>query len=149
MDVGVAHADLTGFAALTAPTPRGTVGGAFGRSNDWGGFELELAHTYLDSSTGAPTVVTYGVSFFKRFKSPSPRVTFYGLVGFGVYCETGGRANSGLGGNKNLGGGAHLRVAGPLKLRLDYRWFRLGTPDGGEPVSRNLQRLSAGLSVAF
>jgi hypothetical protein len=48
----IAHADMSGFVDFTTSTLRGTVGGAVGKSDDWGGYELDLALTHLGSSTG-------------------------------------------------------------------------------------------------
>jgi hypothetical protein len=45
----------------------------------------------------------------------------------------------------NLGGGAKIRLAGPLRLRLDYRLFRLQ----GSPLHTTYQRFYAGANLAF
>lgn len=54
----------------------------------------------------------------------------------------------------NVGGGVLLNITGPLKLRLDYRLFRLGEVSKEEigaisPSRKHPQRIAAGLSVRF
>ena len=45
----------------------------------------------------------------------------------------------------NLGGGAKIRLLGPLRIRLDYRVFRLQ----GSPLFSTYQRFYAGGNIAF
>ena len=54
----------------------------------------------------------------------------------------------------NVGGGVLVGLAGPLKLRLDYRLFRLGEVSKEEigaisPSSKHPQRIAAGLHFRF
>ena len=148
--VAPAHADMTAFVGMTTFTSRKTVGGAFSRCRGAVCPETEFAHTSEDATTGAPSISTFGVNLLVRFKSPAPRMNFYGTAGFGLYCEMGGRSTSGGGGgHRNLGGGAQIVLAGPVTLRLDYRLLLLGQPDDGKPFERRPQRMSAGLSLRF
>ena len=45
----------------------------------------------------------------------------------------------------NIGGGAKIRLVGPLRLRLDYRVFNLH----GSPKFKNPQRFYAGINLSF
>jgi opacity protein-like surface antigen len=72
------------------------------------------------------------------------RTQFYATTGVGLYRERLGsrRETSGL---ADLGGGAKIRVTGPLKLRVDYRFFRLR----GTPVRQTSHRVYAGATLGF
>ena len=45
----------------------------------------------------------------------------------------------------NIGGGAKLKLVGPLRLRLDYRVFKLQ----GSPLYETYHRFYAGANLAF
>jgi hypothetical protein len=45
----------------------------------------------------------------------------------------------------NLGGGAKIRIKGPLRVRLDYRIFKLN----GSPLYSPYHRFYAGANLAF
>ena len=45
----------------------------------------------------------------------------------------------------NVGGGAKMKLVGPVRLRLDYRVFHLQ----GQPLHPQVQRFYAGLNVKF
>jgi hypothetical protein len=45
----------------------------------------------------------------------------------------------------NVGGGAKIRLAGPLRLRVDYRVFRLQ----GDPLHSTYQRFYIGANLKF
>ena len=68
-------------------------------------------------------------------------------VGGGVYHETlstepnDDHTNFGT----NIGGGVKITLAGPIRLRLDYRVFSLR----GTPRQTNAQRLYAGINLKF
>jgi hypothetical protein len=69
---------------------------------------------------------------------------FYGTTGGGVYRERLGlRQETHFA--TNVGGGAKIRLVGPLRLRLDYRIFRLQ----GEPLEQTYQRFYAGANLSF
>ena len=75
---------------------------------------------------------------------PIAGLQFYGTAGAGGFRETFGafsETNVGV----NVGGGVKMSLAGPLRLRLDYRVFTLrGTPLYSQP-----QRFYAGLNLKF
>lgn len=53
---------------------------------------------------------------------------------------------------KNSGAGAQIVIAGPLRLRLDYRIFVLGEAPDASPgivLQRHPQRVTAGLNLPF
>jgi hypothetical protein len=80
-------------------------------------------------------------------------MTIIGPGGVGLYGETfGSSGGSGEVLAKNIGGRAKITLAGPLKLRLDYRVVLLGeTPDAtpGVVIHQHHQRVSAGLTLAY
>ena len=45
----------------------------------------------------------------------------------------------------NNGGGVKINIAGPLRVRIDYRVFTLR----GNPRHTNVQRIYAGMNLAF
>ena len=70
---------------------------------------------------------------------------FYATAGGGVFRETLAEAtetNVGI----NVGGGIKMNLAGPLRLRLDYRVFTLR---GGDVRHSKPQRFYAGLNLKF
>ncbi len=138
-----AAADLTAFLGLTT-TPE--VRAARGFSGGLGllivGFEFEYAHTPEDEDDGLPGLRTYSGNVLVQ--TPTPRVQLYATAGAGGYRET-LRETSETSVAVNLGGGAKIRLAGPLRLRLDYRVFRLQ----GSPRHDNYQRFYAGANLAF
>ncbi len=72
------------------------------------------------------------------------RMQFYGTTGGGAFRERlGARQETHFG--TNVGGGAKIRLVGPLRLRVDYRIFRLM----GEPLHQTYQRFYAGANLAF
>jgi hypothetical protein len=72
------------------------------------------------------------------------RTQLYLTAGGGVFRERlagGGETMVGT----NIGGGVKLPLAGPLRLRLDYRVFNLR----GTPLHATPQRFYAGVNLAF
>jgi opacity protein-like surface antigen len=70
---------------------------------------------------------------------------FYGTAGGGVYREElldVSETNVGI----NVGGGVKMNLAGPLRLRLDYRIFTLR---GADVRHSKPQRFYAGLNLKF
>jgi hypothetical protein len=75
---------------------------------------------------------------------PIARMQFYGTIGGGVFRETLNTLSETHVGI-NVGGGVKITLAGPIRLRLDYRAFTLrGTPAYARP-----QRFYAGLNLKF
>lgn len=138
-----AHADATLFIGSTAtPTRRVTRGFAFGASLIILGFEFEYASTSEDRTPPAPSLKTGMGNVYAQ--TPLGAIQFYGLLGGGVYRERLGAAQeTSVAGA--VGGGAKLSLAGPLRLRLDYRLFNLR----GTPRYTRVHRLYAGLNLMF
>ena len=145
-----ARADLTGFLGVTTtPTSRSNGGFSLGTGFVIFAFEFEYAATKEDltSTEIAPALKTYMFNGLLQTPVPIFRTQFYGTVGGGVYHETvstqpnGDETNIGT----NIGGGAKINLAGPLRLRLDYRIFTLH----GNPRHTPVQRLYAGINLKF
>jgi hypothetical protein len=120
-----------------------TRGLAFGVSMLVVGFEFEYANSKEDPTIGRPSLRTTSGNVFAQT---------FGLPGFQLYATTGvGIYRERLGTDQetafllNNGGGIKINVAGPLRARVDYRIFTLR----GNPQHKNVQRLYAGLNVAF
>jgi opacity protein-like surface antigen len=140
-----ASADITAFLG-TNPTPvnRVTTGFGVGMGLVIVGFEFEYGHTREDPDELAPSLRTYMFNGLLQTPIPIAGMQFYGTAGGGVYRETlddASETNVGI----NVGGGVKVNVAGPLRLRFDYRIFTLqGSPRHSRP-----QRFYAGLNLKF
>jgi opacity protein-like surface antigen len=138
-----AAADLTGFLGVTTtPDNHAARGFAVGVGLLIVGFEFEYSSSSEDEDMLVPGLRTYSGNVLVQ--TPTPAVQLYGTVGIGGYNEQLGlldETNIAM----NLGGGAKLRLVGPLRLRLDYRIFRLQ----GSPLHDNYHRLYAGANIAF
>jgi hypothetical protein len=75
---------------------------------------------------------------------PIAGLQFYGTLGGGVFRETLAESSETSFGT-NIGGGVKMSLAGPLRLRLDYRVFALR----GSPRHSNPQRFYAGINLKF
>jgi hypothetical protein len=140
-----ASAYVTAFLGLS-PTPSSRLarGFAVGFSLVVVGFEFEYATTSEKTLDLAPWVRTGMFNGLLQTPVPIKGMQFYATAGGGLYRETlgiGQVTNVGL----NIGGGVKVRVAGPLRLRLDYRIFRLS----GNALYPHPQRLYAGLNFGF
>jgi hypothetical protein len=140
-----AAADVTAFLG-TNPTPSNRV--VTGFSGGFGlvivGFEFEYARTREDLEEAAPSLRTYMFNGLLQTPFPIAGMQFYATAGGGVYRETlddVSETHVGI----NVGGGVKMNLAGPLRLRLDYRVFTLQ----GDPLHSKPQRLYAGLNVKF
>lgn len=147
--VDTANAELSVLAGLTMSGPRAVLGLAASGCRGAGCWELEYARTLEDAGSRTPASDTFGVSFMVRLNSRVERIRYFGIGGIGIYDEVGEYSDSGGAQSANLGGGAFIALNARLKLRLEYRLFFPGSPDGGEFVQRHPQRLSVGLTVAF
>jgi opacity protein-like surface antigen len=144
----VAAADITGFLGVTTtPNNRPAKGFAIGAGLLIVGVEFEYAGTSEDLVEQAPSLRTFMFNGLLQTPFPIAGLQLYGTAGAGVYRETLSSAvdptetNVGL----NLGGGAKISLAGPLRLRVDYRVFNLK----GSPRHSNVQRLYAGVNLKF
>ena len=119
-----AYADLTGFLGVN-PTPvkRPVKGVALGAGLVIVGFEAEYADSSEDTEFGGPELRTFMFNGLLQTPIPIAGVQFYGT----------------------LGGGAKINLAGPLRLRLDYRVFNLH----GTPRNTPVQRFYAGINFKF
>jgi hypothetical protein len=138
-----ARADLTGFFGIS-PTPakHTTKGFAFGISMVVVGFEFEQAQTAANEAKGAPGVRT--TMFNGMLQTPTSGSQLYLTGGGGWYKET-YRDRDDTGVATNVGGGIKIALAGPVRLRLDYRIFNLRN----NPLYKNPKRFYAGVSIAF
>lgn len=140
-----ARADLTGFiGATTTPENRQVRGFAFGAGLLAIGWEFELAHTVEDLTTAAPTLRTYTGNLLIQTPFAIHGFQPYATVGAGLCRETlGALTQTGLA--PNSGVGVKISLAGPLRLRVDYRTFRLGSGALYSPA----HRIYAGLNLKF
>jgi opacity protein-like surface antigen len=141
----VASADITAFLGVN-PTPvnRPLRGVAIGAGLLVVAFEFEYASTSEDLAENAPALKTFMVNGLLQTPVPIAGVQFYGTAGVGGYRESfdeDSETNVGM----NIGGGLKMSLAGPLRLRLDYRVFRLR----GDARHERPQRFYAGLNLAF
>jgi hypothetical protein len=140
-----ASADLTGFLGTNrTPANRTVRGVAIGTGLLVVGFEVEYANTSEDLLTAAPQLRTVMFNGLLQTPIPIARMQFYGTIGGGGYRETLAtlsETNVGI----NVGGGVKLTLAGPLRLRLDYRVFTLR----GSPLYSKPQRFYAGINLKF
>ena len=140
-----AHADATAFLGVnTTPSNRPVKGFAAGMGLIIVAFEFEYATTSDDVAAAAPSLKTFMGDAL--LQTPVPIFGFqpYVITGGGIYRETlGVHQETGLG--TNVGGGVKMSLAGPLRLRVDYRVFKLGSGALNSPA----HRIYAGLNVKF
>lgn len=140
-----AAADVTAFLGVNpTPTNRMVRGLAAGMGLIVVGFEVEYATTAEDLVEAAPSLTTVMVNGLVQTPIPIAGLQFYGTAGAGGYRETLNNVSEthvGL----NVGGGIKMSLVGPLRLRLDYRVFKLQ----GEPLHPQVQRFYAGINLKF
>ena len=147
-----ARADATVLLGLmSVGGPRPSFGVAVGYCPSAAGFEIEYLGT-LGGQTADHS--SAGGIFASLIVQPVTisNVQFFGIGGFGVWGETfADGTGTGELNAKNIGGGVKIGIAERLRLRLDYRLFLLGDPEGasGVPSTKHPQRLSAGLHLVF
>lgn len=140
---GTATADVTAFlSSATTPTTRAGKGVAIGVGLIMVGFEFEYANINENQATAAPSLKT-GMGNVVVM-TPTHKLQLYGTTGGGLYRERLGDFTTTSFGT-NLGGGAKIALAGPFRLRVDYRIFRLN----GTPLYKTVKRMYAGLSLSF
>jgi hypothetical protein len=131
-----ARADITAFlGANTTPANRQVRGGALGFGLLIIGFEFEYAFTTDDLTAIAPSLKTGMGNVI--LQTPVAFMGFqpYFTTGGGIYREElGSRQDTGLG--LNTGGGVKVSLAGPIRLRVDYRVFKLGSGALNSPAHR-------------
>jgi opacity protein-like surface antigen len=145
-----ASADITGFIGVNAtPSSRPVKGFAVGAGLLVAGFEFEYADTNEDLTNAtelAPALRTF--MFNGLVQTPFAIAGFqpYATAGAGVYRETlsvpdVSETNVGI----NVGGGVKMNLAGPLRLRFDYRVLTLK----GNALHPTVQRFYAGVNLKF
>jgi hypothetical protein len=140
-----ASADFTAFLGVT-PTPANHAlrGFALGFSLLIIGFEFEYARAVENEDEGLPGLLTGSGNILVQTPVEIAGMKFYATMGGGLYRERlASRQETHFG--TNFGGGAKIRLAGPLGLRLDYRVLRLQ----GEPLHQTYQRFYAGANLSF
>ena len=120
-----ARADATAFVgANTTPANRAVKGIAVGVGFLVVGVEFEYASAPEDQRAAAPAFKTSSGNVI--LQPPFAILGFrpYVTAGGGLYREQlGSRSDTGFA--ANTGGGVKVTLAGPLKLRVDYRVFKL------------------------
>ncbi|MFN7980831.1 MAG: hypothetical protein U0Q11_03145 [Vicinamibacterales bacterium] len=145
LSVAPAWADGTIFIGTnTTPSNRSVRGGALGFGLLIVGFEFEYSSTTEDVKSGAPSLkVGSGNGLLQ-----TPVAIFgfqpYVTAGGGIYRERLGSSTQ-TSVAPNVGGGVKINLAGPLRLRVDYRAFKLGSGARYSPS----HRLYAGLNLKF
>jgi opacity protein-like surface antigen len=141
-----ASADITAFLGVNpTPTNRTLTGISGGVGLLIVGFEFEYANTNEDLDELAPGLKTYMFNGLLQTPVPIAGMQFYATAGGGVFRESlddETETNVGM----NVGGGVKMNLAGPLRLRLDYRVFTLR---GSDVRHSNPQRFYAGLNLKF
>jgi opacity protein-like surface antigen len=141
-----ARADITAFlGTTTTPDNRLTRGFALGISIVVIGFEFEYANT-SDSTEGAtlaPSLKTGTGNLLLQTPVAIAGFQPYFTTGVGVYHEALGNTHSDTSFGLNTGGGVKINLVGPLRLRVDYRVFKLGSGALYSPA----HRVYAGLNV--
>jgi hypothetical protein len=138
-----AAADVTAFLGYTPkPSAQTMRGFAFGLNLLVIGFELEYANAPEDIVKPKAGLVTGMINGLVQ--TPTSNTQFYLTAGGGLYREKLGTQQETSFGT-NVGGGVKLGLAGPLRLRLDYRVYSLR----GTPIRSTPQRLYAGLNLSF
>jgi hypothetical protein len=145
-----AAADITAFYGVNA-TPseakRAVRGLALGTGLIIVAFEAEYADTKEDLTLGGPRLRTFMFNGLVQTPVPIAGMQFYATAGGGGYRESFetvpevSETNVAI----NVGGGAKISIAGPLRLRLDYRVFTLK----GTPRHEHVQRFYAGVNLKF
>lgn len=140
-----ARADITAFLGVSPTPERHTVKGfSGGLSLLVVGFEFEFSHLGEDLIDHLPGLKTYSGNVFAQTPIEIKGTQLYATAGGGAYRETLGDAEETHVGI-NIGGGLKIRLLGPLRVRLDYRVFRLR----GSPLFSTYQRFYAGGNIAF
>jgi len=140
-----ALADATAFiGANTTPANRSVRGLSVGAGLLLLGFEIEYAKTTDDDTVAAPSLTTGTGNVL--LQTPGSFFGFqpYLTAGAGLYRERLGthQDTSFL---TNTGGGVKVTLVGPIRLRVDYRVFKLGSGALYSPA----HRVYAGLNLKF
>jgi hypothetical protein len=140
-----ARADVTAFiGANMTPANRQVRGLALGIGLLIIGFEGEYAFTPDDPREAAPSLKTGMGNVLLQTPGAFFGLQPYFTTGGGFYQEKlGPRTENGFA--LNTGGGVKINLAGPIRLRVDYRVFKLGSGALDSPA----HRVYAGLNLKF
>jgi hypothetical protein len=138
-----ARADITAFLGLS-PTPDNHAVKGFGVGVGLliVGFEFEYAKLSEDDFEQLPGLQTYAGNVLVQ--TPTSSIQLYGTAGAQGYRENLGDLQETHYGT-NIGGGAKITLIGPVRVRLDYRIFRLQ----GSPIHNTYQRFYVGGNLKF
>lgn len=140
-----ARADITAFLGLTPTPERHTAKGfAFGLGLLVIGFEFEYAQISEDTLENLPGLKTYAGNVLVQTPIEVKGTQFYATAGGQGYRENLGTLQETHVGT-NIGGGAKIRLLGPVRVRLDYRVFKLQ----GSPQHSVYQRFYVGGNLKF
>ena len=140
-----ARADITAFLGMS-PTPNNHAVKGFGVGIGLliVGFEFEYADLSEDNFEQLTGLKTYSGNVLLQTPIEVMGTQFYGTVGAEGYQERLGALQETHFGT-NIGGGAKIRLLGPVRVRLDYRIFRLQ----GSPIHDTYQRFYVGANLKF
>ncbi len=139
------RADVTAFiGANTTPANRPARGFAVGVGLAIVAFEFEYGNAPDDPTVGAPSLTTGMGNALLQTPFPLLGIQPYVVAGAGLYQETLGTLQD-TSFAVATGGGAKISLVGPLRLRVDYRVFKLGSNALYSPV----HRVYAGLNLKF
>lgn len=140
-----AAADLTAFLGVSpSPDTHLAKGAAVGMGLVIVGFEFEYSQLGEDVERAVPSLTTGSGNVLVQTPVPINGWQFYATLGGGLYRERLEDLQE-THVATNLGGGAKYTVAGPFRLRFDYRIFSLL----GSPVQSKVHRFYAGANLAF
>lgn len=140
-----ARADITAFLGVS-PTPGNHAVKGFGVGLGLlvVGFEFEYADLSEDSFEQLPGLRTYSGNVLVQTPIEVMGTQLYATAGAEGYRETLGASQETYFGT-NIGGGAKIKLLGPVRVRLDYRIFRLQ----GSPIHSTYQRFYVGGNLKF
>ena len=140
-----ARADITAFLGLS-PTPdnHAVKGFAAGLGLLIVAFEFEYANLSEDDFEALPGLKTYAGNVLLQTPIEVVGTQFYATAGAQGYTETLGPLEETHFGT-NIGGGAKIKLLGPIRVRVDYRIFRLQ----GSPIHDVYQRFYVGANLKF
>jgi hypothetical protein len=140
-----ARADITAFIGTnTTPESRLARGFAVGAGLLIVGFEFEYSASSENTTSPVAPALKSGMGNVLLQTPSIGGFQPYFTTGAGIYHETlGALEDTGFG--LNTGGGVKVSLAGPVRLRIDYRVFKLGDSALYSPA----HRIYAGLNLKF
>ena len=140
-----AFADGTLFlGANTSPANRQVRGFSVGLSAVVVGLEAEYANTTDDLQSLAPSLTTASGNLLLQPPFPAFGIQPYITGGAGYARETLGTHDD-TSFALNTGGGVKIDLVGPVRLRVDYRFFRLGSG----ALNPSAHRVYVGVNLKF